>query len=234
MSFDRTKSTADKANTVKAAGQLEKKDFITIDETVPGALKILFVGNSITRHGYKADIGWPYDHGMAASCPEKDYFHLTMARVRALHPDASSCLTQAALWERHFYEDGILEEFAEARAYAADILIYRLGENVDVKDLETHDYTAALREFLRYLTAENPRCKIIFTTNFWIKVPVDNAVYTIAKEYGATVHDLGMLGEDDRNKAIGLFEHSGVAAHPGDIGMQAIADEIWSELKNLL
>ena len=53
----------------------------------------------------------------------------------------------------------------------------------------------------------------------------------IAKEKNYPLVSLGDLGELDEMKAIGKFEHSGVAAHPGDKGMQNIADRIWYEME---
>ena len=66
---------------------------------------------------------------------------------------------------------------------------------------------------------------MIITTGFW-KHPGDNDIRVYAKEKGITCVELGDLGEDKQMKAVELFEHRGVANHPGDKGMRAIADRI--------
>ena len=50
---------------------------------------------------------------------------------------------------------------------------------------------------------------------------------------GFTYADLSQFNTND-NKAVGLFEHSGVASHPGDKGMANIADEIYKQLEIIL
>jgi hypothetical protein len=43
--------------------------------------RLLFVGNSITRHGPSAKVAWTGNWGMAASAEAKDYVHLVVDAV---------------------------------------------------------------------------------------------------------------------------------------------------------
>ena len=52
----------------------------------------------------------------------------------------------------------------------------------------------------------------------------------IGRKRGFKTIYLGELGEDDKMKAIGKFEHTDVANHPGDKGMKCIADMILKAL----
>ena len=74
-----------------------------------------------------------------------------------------------------------------------------------------------------------PDAELIVTTGFW-KHPADECIRAFASNLGIPAVELSALGELREMKAIGLFEHSGVANHPGDTGMQAIADRIMEKL----
>ena len=63
--------------------------------------------------------------------------------------------------------------------------------------------------------------------------PARDAFFKFAGDRGYTLCDLSDLGSKDEMKAIGLFEHGGVAAHPGDLGMQTIAERICEKFDKL-
>ena len=77
------------------------------------------------------------------------------------------------------------------------------------------------------------KAQVILTTGFWHH-PGDGAIIGYGKEQSLPIVALGDFGDDDQMKAIGLFEHSGVANHPGDLGMKMIAERIFSVMKNYL
>ena len=66
---------------------------------------------------------------------------------------------------------------------------------------------------------------------FWRNDVKNACTENAAKASGAKYVDAGDLGEKDENKAIGLFSHEGVAAHPGDIGMRRLADLILAKFE---
>ncbi|MBE7044653.1 MAG: SGNH/GDSL hydrolase family protein [Ruminococcaceae bacterium] len=216
-------------NSVSSKNQLKKSQFVSYVQEEGTGLRVLFVGNSITRHGVLSEIGWHWDWGMAASALEKDYVHLLVEKIKKTNPDACFCICQGAEWERN-YKNGsqYLEPYEAARDFGADLIIFRLIENCPCQEFDSDAFYQEYQNLIDYLDA-GKKAKIILTTGFW-KHPGDDTIMRVAEEREYPCVYLGELGEKDEMKAIGLFEHTGVANHPGDLGMQAIADMIAEKL----
>ncbi len=218
-------------NDVPAEAQLHEISHVTYQNREGKGKRILLVGNSITLHEVKPEIGWYESHGMAASAKARDYAHLLMEKCAARYPDAVFCIAQVAQWEQQYANgSALLTQYAAARDFCADVIIMRCIENCHNRTL---DSIALKREYGRLVDflKSNPAAKVILTTGFW-KHNGDGVIRAIGEERGYPVVELGDLGELDEMKAIGLFEHKGVANHPGDKGMQVIADRIWEVIRN--
>lgn len=216
-------------NTVSSKNQLKESECVTFINPKGKGKRILFVGNSITRHGVKHDIGWHNDFGMAASCIENDYVHLLVSMLDKIYPDAVYCICQVALWEMKYKEgESVLSKYENAHSFSADIVVMRMIENCTIKDFDCEIFYNEYVKLISYLNPENR--KVVLTSGFW-KHPGDKVIEQVAKDFGYSFAYLGELGEDDNMKATGLFEHSGVAAHPGDVGMRAIAEAIYGLMK---
>ena len=217
-------------NTVDSRGQLGKNPDVRFDTYDGKGPRVMFLGNSITLHGVRPEVGWFHEWGMAASRAENDYVHLLKAEVRKLHPDAAFCICQAADWESAYARGSeMLDRYVEARDFGADILVMRLIENCPGKDFDRDVFKRELHRLLSFLDPTD-RAQVILTTGFW-RHPGDDAIRSYGKERSLPVVELGDLGDDDRMKALGLFEHAGVANHPGDLGMRKIAERIFGAMK---
>ena len=95
----------EKNNTVSSKGQVKKHVYFDVKEDC--ALKVMFLGNSITKHGVAPQIGWHGDWGMAASKQENDYVHLCEKEILKKFPQSSFCIVQGAEWERRYKDSDI-------------------------------------------------------------------------------------------------------------------------------
>ena len=218
-------------NTVPSKDQLAENLWVSFnmgdDNT---AKRIIFIGNSITRHGVAEHIGWTHDWGMAASDISKDYVHLTAAALEKKLGKIDFCVTQAADWERNYTDKELLvRQYNDARNFCADYVVLRIGENVI---RETFDYDKFVEAYvdMAHFFASKEGAKIVMTDLMWNNNEIDgklnDAIHEAAKRLNLDVIEMNDLGKDDKYAAKGLFWHEGVAGHPGDFGMQTISDRI--------
>lgn len=220
-------------NTVKSKNQLKDSKFVRFVNSGGKGKRIMFVGNSITLHGILPSIGWHHEWGMAASKMENDYVHILMAKINEIVSDSQYCICQVAEWESQYINGESRHYlFESARDFEADVIIVRFVENCDWNGFDEEAFKKQYDLLLGYLN-KSQKARVILSTGFW-RHPADDAIIQYARENNLPCVELGDLGELDEMKAIGLFEHDGVANHPGDMGMKNIADRIFNELEKFL
>lgn len=223
-----------KKNTVKAERQLKETDCVRFENPNGEGKRVLFAGNSITLHGILPEIGWYNEWGMAASEKDKDYVHRLIANINEKAEDAAYCISNVFMWERN-YMDGcekVFPIYQNASDFAADIIVVRFVENCPSDNFDVELFKKELHKFIDFLNSTG-EAKVIISTSFWHHI-ADDALREYAKENNLPLVELGDLGERDDTKALGLFEHDGVANHPGDLGMEKIAERIFRVLKEYL
>lgn len=218
-------------NDVPAVGQLKNSDCVSFRFAKNADMKVLFLGNSITRHGKAEQLGWLGDWGMAASCQENDYVHKLINKLEQSGKKVSFCTANLSEWECSRNMQLLKTRYSAAYEFDADFVIVRLGENAELRE-HIDAFESCYRELTEYFSANGAR--IVITDLFWEYEPFDRFVKELAQKQGyafAQLHDLGRMEE---MKAIGKFAHAGVAAHPGDRGMSEIAERIYRAMKQWL
>lgn len=197
--------------------------------------KVLFLGNSITLHGPAPHIGWKGNWGMAASTPEADYVHLLVAEIaKAAGEKPRIMVRNIAAFERQPETFDLAKELKEELAFEADVVIVAIGENAP--EPATADARARFAEhYARLLAAleERGRPAIFTRSSFWPSAAKDDIMRKASAAAGATFVDISALGREEANAARSerKIEHAGVAAHPGDKGMRAIADALFAAIQ---
>ena len=196
--------------------------------------KIIFLGNSITNHGPAPQIGWTGSWGMAASAKEKDYAHLVVQGLcgEGNTPPEAKFINIAA-FERNYETYDVSAQLKEAIDFAPEMIVVAIGENV--AELKTEQAQASFKSNLLKLLAafkkeNSPR--IIIRSSFWANKVKDDILKEVAEEVNGTYVDISSLCKDEANyvRSERDFQHQGVAAHPGDKGMKAIANAILAKI----
>lgn len=168
-------------NDVPSVGQLKGSDCISFETTENADIKLLFLGNSITRHGKAENLGWCGDWGMAASSKENDYVHKLISKFCQKGIKVSVCIANLSDWERTRNMDLLFTKYLSALRFNADYVIVRLGENA-CPDKYLSEFELCYGE-LTDLFSRNG-AKIVLTDLFWEHEPFDNFVAELAKARG--------------------------------------------------
>jgi len=196
--------------------------------------KVLFLGNSITKHGPKADIDWSGNWGMAASAEAKDYVHVFTTSLIQKQGTAPEILVKnIADFERAHQGYDFAAKLKEAIDFQPDLIVLAIVENVpglktaEEKTLLQADVTALLKAL-----QGTRKPTILVRSCFWSNAAKDEALRGACDAVGGIYIDLSALSKDKRlyGRAEREFKHAGVANHPGDKGMGAIAEALMKAL----
>ena len=209
------------------------------------------IGNSLT---FRGSTGW--NCGMAASSPETDWVYLLAQKLKTRNSAVTfHCWddedktadtvtrTNGYAFEAAASTDSITQVVATVPP-AADLVILQLGDNVNNDDRRTafNQKVGALAEAVRAKAAGS----IILFVSGWFDQPALNAAIDDAMARVGGWHlTIGDLNASANQATLGstvtypdrtthTIDSAGVAKHPGDKGMAAIADRIWQTLDPII
>jgi len=194
----------------------------------PVVRTLLIIGNSLTRHGPNVEtLGWPYDCGMAATGEERDYAHLTLERIARAQPQLRPEMVLTNL-----SDEAHMRGFEHVLPCDADLVILQVGDNYRgaVNEEELQEPYAQMVAAIR--AGGDPH---VFCVSTWGNAALNPFLRAAAEQEGAVFVDISHLFADPLNRAAaeGHFTHAGVNWHPGDRGMAAIAETLWTHLSAL-
>lgn len=192
-------------------------------------LNVLILGNSITHHVPDQSLGWNGNWGMAASSADNDFESKLTQKLQHEY-DAKVTAKNIAVWENDFKYD--MNQFSDISNQQYDILIIRLGENVNVKSPGFLEYEKELNALINRYKSQNT--KVIITGTVWSSQEKDNIQEKVAKQNGYAYIPLLEFQADPKNYATGKFANEQVAAHPSDYGMENIAELLFKRIETIL
>ncbi|GMV54397.1 MAG: hypothetical protein AMXMBFR6_02020 [Betaproteobacteria bacterium] len=163
---------------------------------------------------------------MAASSPDKDFTAVAAKKIAVrygLEVDVNRINLPS--FEKAYKDWPSVSDNVKVNAIVnSTIFIIELGDNAKVPAEAYEVFREKYRHLARSLSDKSELLLCVGT--WWTDNIKDRAIRTACDEVGGVFVDISGLRVQGNNRAQGLFRHSGVADHPGDRGMEAIADRI--------
>lgn len=187
--------------------------------------RILALGNSLTCHGPSTDaLGWQGNWGMAATSQDKDYAHQLLRLISESQNNNTPVIEIGSLlatnWNRTKWDT-----WAE---FNPDIAIIQTGDNLPEEQTTVTSFFQPYLELITCLEKKSPRIHII-CTSLWGDSPKRNQIIErVCRATHSSFADLRPIAADPRNRATdeNIFQNKDIRWHPGDRGMQAIAQKL--------
>jgi hypothetical protein len=183
----------------------------------PNAYRVLFIGDSLTYHGQTANL-WNYDSGMAASSPDKDFVHLVTKHIQEkLGTRPVEILINNGGNGKIGTMLSYLKNHPELRP---DLVILQGGENDPFDDVFQQTYRSLLGFY------QSTKTPYIVLGDWW-----NDSKSAFAREQAlaqgyAWVELTAIDKHPEMSGDGGPYHIDGVAKHPNDQGMKAIADAV--------
>jgi hypothetical protein len=197
--------------------------------------QLFVIGNSISHHGPLDAVGWSGDWGMAASEPKKDFISQLHRLLEGRAPASHWKVTKA---DGGNFERGPgsyqLPDHEQQSARNATVVVVELGDNFPDQQQPIQSFAKGYADLLNKLKPSNGT--LLCVTTWWHSEAKDQVIQRVCNQVGGILVDISALKKQPRNMAgkERAIMNDGVAAHPGDAGMLAIAQAILDKLPRRL
>ena len=194
--------------------------------------KMFVYGNSLT-------VGFD-GFGMAASKETNDWVHLVATKIRETNSDFAFSVMDGRDWESSTTSADRLavlnNSVAPKLPSDADLVIIQLGDNINTPE-KLSSYADDAKTIVTWFRQKLPNARIVWVAQWFSDqlIPIAEVACT---ERGALLCDISKYDRDPQYKsAVGniwtdregvqhTIDNSGVALHPGDLGMKMIAQTV--------
>jgi hypothetical protein len=137
-------------------------------------------------------------------------------------------------FERRLMDYNVQQELKQELAFNADVIIIALGENA--ASPKTDEAKAQFKTAFSNLITElkqHGQPRLFVRSQFWQDAEKDQLMKQACENAGGVFIDISKLSSDTANyaRAERQIEHAGVAGHPGDKGMQELANALWNAIQ---